>query len=231
MVVFIAMFALLIAVVGMVCMRDGTGANRAETSSHRLVEKQLYFDTGKLFYTGQVRPGKWGTIHYAGSWIPHGKGKMYYFEGGLYYVGDVKSGWRDGKGNSYSADGRLEYSGYWKNDSPYVPGFASGRHVIYFADGKTKYYEGEWKNGVREGRGSTYYYDGGKEHDGSYLDGRRDGEGTYYNRDGSVCYQGMFKSGVPYGYGTVTDKKGSKSLEEQYKVDYLDFMKSLFQKI
>lgn len=204
---------------------------KAKSPEYKLEYKKLYYDTGKLYYEGEARPGKWGTIHYAGDWIPYGKGKIYYFEGDLYYDGEIKDGWRSGAGKSYAMDGTLDYIGEWKNDSPMVTQFNSGTYTLYYADGKSKFYEGQWKNGVREGQGVTYYRNGVIEHEGGYRAGMRDGEGKYYNRDGTICYVGSFKEGVPCGSGKIYDNNKWNPLEQKYQIDYKALAKELINKI
>ncbi len=56
-------------------------------------------------------------------------------------------------------------------------------------------YEGEWRNGKREGRGVEYYSDGEKKYVGNFLNGKFHGNGTYFFKNGDK-YVGKFKNGL-----------------------------------
>lgn len=62
-------------------------------------------------------------------------------------------------------------------------------------------YEGEWRNGKREGRGVEYYPDGEKKYVGNFQSGRYNSYGTYYFKNGDK-YVGKFKNGM------MNDDKG-----------------------
>ena len=56
-------------------------------------------------------------------------------------------------------------------------------------------YEGEWRNGKREGRGVEYYADGEKKYVGNFLGGKYNGNGTYFYKNGDK-YVGKYKNGM-----------------------------------
>ncbi len=56
-------------------------------------------------------------------------------------------------------------------------------------------YEGEWKDGKREGRGVEYYSDGEKKYVGNFLGGKYSGNGTYFYKNGDK-YVGKYKNGM-----------------------------------
>ena len=62
-------------------------------------------------------------------------------------------------------------------------------------------YEGDFVNGVKEGRG---YYRGinGVKYKGDYKNGMKEGLGEIYNSDDTLSYKGEFKNGLPHGKGT-----------------------------
>ncbi len=63
-------------------------------------------------------------------------------------------------------------------------------------------YEGEWKNGKREGRGVEYYKNGEKKYLGAFKNSKYEGNGTFYYENGDK-YVGRFKNGMmndPKGY-------------------------------
>ena len=45
-------------------------------------------------------------------------------------------------------------------------------------------FEGEYLNGIRNGKGKDYYKNGKLEFEGEYLNGKRNGSGKEYNDDG-----------------------------------------------
>ena len=64
--------------------------------------KIYYID--KLSYEGEMKEN-----------LPHGKGKLYYFETGkLKYEGEFKDGLYDGRGTEYTEDGKISYEGQWQ---------------------------------------------------------------------------------------------------------------------
>ena len=48
---------------------------------------------------------------------------------------------------------------------------------MYWNDGDR--YEGEWRNGKKEGKG-IYYYNNGDRYEGEFKNNKRDGAGIYY---------------------------------------------------
>lgn len=56
-------------------------------------------------------------------------------------------------------------------------------------------YEGEWRDGKREGRGVEYYSDGEKKYVGNFLGGKYSGNGTYFYKNGDK-YVGKYKNGM-----------------------------------
>lgn len=62
-------------------------------------------------------------------------------------------------------------------------------------------YEGEWRNGKRDGRGVEFYPDGEKKYVGNFKIGKYEGNGTYFYKNGDK-YVGKFKNGF------MNDDKG-----------------------
>jgi hypothetical protein len=106
-------------------------------------------------------------------------------------------------------------------------------------------YDGEWKNGKRDGQGTLTYTDGSKytgewknnrmhgqgikiyaadqhieEYAGDWKNGNKDGKGTAIYAGGSQ-YEGEWQNGQIYGHGTVTTPNGIKIIGER-KNDVLD---------
>lgn len=62
-------------------------------------------------------------------------------------------------------------------------------------------YEGEWRNGKRDGRGVEFYTDGEKKYVGNYKNGKYEGNGTFFYKNGDK-YVGKYKNGF------MNDEKG-----------------------
>lgn len=62
-------------------------------------------------------------------------------------------------------------------------------------------YAGDYKDGMKEGRG-TYYYDDGH-YEGEWSQDERSGEGTVYDKEGGVRYRGQWSHDRWNGAGTV----------------------------
>ena len=82
----------------------------------------------------------------------------------------------------------------------------SGRRIYTWADGDR--YDGEWRDGYKEGQG-TYTWADGESYSGVWRSDMFDGQGTYTWITGSA-YQGEWKAGVKEGQGTYTWANGDK---------------------
>lgn len=69
-------------------------------------------------------------------------------------------------------------------------------------------FEGEIKNGIREGFG-TYYYHNGDKYEGMWLKGKKHGMGTLYYKEGNL-FVGQWKNSEKEGNGTLYLKNGEK---------------------
>ena len=73
-------------------------------------------------------------------------------------------------------------------------------------------YEGDYKNGIRNGNGTFYYPDGSK-YEGEFVNGLREGKGVFSWNDGTY-WDGTFKNNEMDGTGNFFDG------EEAYEVTY-----------
>lgn len=62
-------------------------------------------------------------------------------------------------------------------------------------------YEGEWRNGKRDGRGVEFYADGEKKYVGNFKNGKYEGNGSFFYKNGDK-YVGKYKN------GSMNDDKG-----------------------
>lgn len=75
-----------------------------------------------------------------------------------------------------------------------------------FPNGDT--YEGDYKNGIREGKGRYTFVAGGW-YKGDWANGVKHGEGTFRYPDKSK-YIGEWKEGLKHGHGTYTYPNGDR---------------------
>ncbi len=113
----------------------------------------------------------------------------------------------------------------------------NGKGVMTLDDGA---YDGEFKNGKREGRG-IYTWDNGDKYDGEWKNGERSGRGVFTWSDGDKYageyknnfkdglgvfrwsnvnkYDGEGTNGTRHGEGVLKDKKGELLYEGQWVDD------------
>ena len=56
-------------------------------------------------------------------------------------------------------------------------------------------FEGEYLNGLRNGKGKEYYYNGKLKYEGNYLNGQINGKGKEYNDNGKLVFEGEYLKG------------------------------------
>ena len=146
------------------------------------------------------------------------------FPDGKKFHGNFINGMREGKGVLVDKEGKMEYSGYWKNDkregrglytdnkgTTYNGDFRNdvfnGRGVLKSREPRCEY-DGDWINGKREGKGVMKFsnYD---MYEGDWKDNRRNGHGSYIWSSGTI-YEGGWKDDKPDGKGTLTFCTGDK---------------------
>lgn len=89
-------------------------------------------------------------------------------------------------------------------EGEYRDGVINGRGVYTFASGNR--YDGEWRDGKRTGRG-IFTWTNGNRFEGEWLDGKRSGRGVY-TFDGKR-YEGGYRNDRPNGSGTYTSGDGA----------------------
>ena len=128
--------------------------------------------------------------------------KIKYFNNKEYYVGHLKKG----KVTIYYSNGKIKYEGDCLDDN------FEGKGTYYYENGNR--YEGEWKKGLKHGKGILYYdhETQKKKYDGYFIKGKFEGKGNYYWNDGSY-YKGNFVNGLKHGYGAYYKKDGTLKYE------------------
>lgn len=90
----------------------------------------------------------------------------------------------------------------------------------YFSDGVTVKWDGKCTNGKADGFGKLLKYKNGEyesTYEGEYKNGIREGKGKFSHQDGTIT-SGTFINGQLIGYGTRTDDDGNK-----YEGEFLNY--------
>jgi len=132
----------------------------------------------------------------------HGRGR-YEFRGEI-YNGEWKWDQRHGEGELKCSDGST-IKGSFQNGKPH------GMATVVDKNG-AQIYEGEFKDGKRDGLGRQNF-DSGDMYTGGWKNGRLHDRGVYYFSNGDRL-NGMWKEGVYDGVGIFFYADGSKSRRE-----------------
>lgn len=159
---------------------------------------KLYHPNGKLKYEGQLLNGKM-----------HGKGKLYSEQEELLFDTEFVNGKMKGIGTKYLNDGH-------KVVGEIEDGFGHGQTKYILANGLV-WYEGEERNGLKDGYGKEYsYIDGALEYEGEWEGNERNGFGKLYHNNGNIQYEGYFKDGKYHGHGKIYNRDGTLDYEGEY---------------
>ena len=124
-----------------------------------------------------------------------------------FYLGEAAYGIRFGRGAFHFGKEGTTYVGYWDKGLQFVKGKV-------FDENNKLLFEGEYKNGLKEGKG-VYNYPDGDKFDGTFVNGLREGPGVFTWSDG-MRWEGPFQNDNLNGEGTFFDGK------ESYKATYKD---------
>ena len=136
-------------------------------------EKEYY---GKLKYEGEYLNGK-----------RNGEGKEYYIDGQLKFEG------------KYLADKKWDGKGYYKNNEIIYELKEGKGYIKEYKDNYEIDYECEMINGEKNGN-SKEYISGRLFFEGEYKNGIRNGKGREYDKDGEIKFEGDFVNGECKGY-------------------------------
>ena len=67
-------------------------------------------------------------------------------------------------------------------------------------------YEGQFKKGLKDGKGE-FTFKNGLKYVGDYANGIREGKGTIYAKNGTIAYSGEMRKGLPNGRGFTMNKE------------------------
>ena len=138
------------------------------------------------------------NAHYEGEKIDDkrsGKGKMSY-SNGSFYEGYWRNDFKDGDGVYYNSSGHEIYRGIWKNNQYNEKGRLYNQNIKDLKeefnyldfdniDDFWIFYEGDFKDGVKEGIGSLLLSNGEKI-EGIWKENRLNGRARFYKSNGGV---------------------------------------------
>jgi len=104
--------------------------------------------------------------------------------------------------------GRMCYDGDWKNKA------AHGYGSMKWQNGDR--YEGDWVDGVRQGKGKYVSKSSGGVYDGEYRNDKKDGSGKYVWSNGD-WYEGEWKQGLRHGQGVYVWKDKNEKYDGEWK--------------
>ena len=134
----------------------------------------------------------------------NGIGKEYDSRGDLLFEGQYLNGKRNGIGKVYYSDGKLLYEGeFLKGKKWNIKEYDKNGNIINeLINGKgymneynindIKIFEGEYINGLKNGKGKEYYNNGILFFEGEYLNGLRNGKGKEYYNNGKIYSDGEY---------------------------------------
>ena len=156
---------------------------------------------------GYVRDYYHGFLIFEGEYLngeKNGKGKEFDIIGNLIFDGEYLNGKRNGKGKEYEHfylvfDGNYKYGRRWngklytKNDQ-IVYELINGKGLFLESVSTLEYFEGYYKNGLRNGIGKIYGKTRGNLlYEGEYSHGMKNGKGKEYNDNGGLIFEGIYK--------------------------------------
>lgn len=135
-----------------------------------------------IVYPGQIKS------------LPYYKAEQLSLKPCVHYEGDLKNGEANGKGKMYYDYYRNTLK---KNELLQNPSLTKDSFERIGDKGAYGhlYYEGEFKNGKRTGKGKQYYFNGSLQYEGEFKDSKYHGKGTLYDEDGTIRHKGKFKDG------------------------------------
>ena len=119
----------------------------------------------------------------------------------------------------YAGKGTAYYPNQDIYEGDFQDGIREGRGKYFYASNGDKY-DGEWKQNFKHGIGKMLY-NGKGEYNGYWENGRRHGEGVFSYPNGDV-YSGWWKFGEKEGTGTYTFKATGMKLFGQWKMSKIE---------
>lgn len=109
-------------------------------------------------------------------------------------------------------DGTPRIVSYYSDDSPEAELL---KETVFFPSGN-KHMEGTYKDGLRDGKWTSWYEDGAVWSEGYFKEDLGHGVRTTYYPNGKVRYQGMMEMGERKGVWKFFDEEGALVQEVNY---------------
>ena len=167
----------------------------------RYKDWKFFFKDEQVEQTGRyVKGGK-----------PHGVWKWYYDDGSLLREEEFRNGKEDGEIVEYDRNGEILLKGY------YVDGMRDGEWYIVSGD---YLMEGKYMDDRRYGEWKHYFIENDElAFEGDFLDGLPDGRHKYYHPNGKRRLIGHYEGGQKHGDWSRFDKEGQLILTIEYEAD------------
>lgn len=164
-----------------------------------------------LVYTGELNSeGKY-----------HGKGKLFFHNNVIMYIGHFVDGKKEGQGTEYYCSNMIKYNGTFVNDL-----YSGKKCSLYDVEGRL-IYRGDFKNGKRHGQGEEFApqrttnwktkYTGDWQNDMYHGVGKLRLDNKYW-----WTYEGSFRNGKYHGHGKMEQEIVNNG-EGNYKVKIYKF--------
>ena len=169
-----------------------------------------YDYSGKIIYQltngeGYIKEyNDYKSLEFEGEFVNgerNGKGKEYSstISNVVEFEGEYLNGKRNGEGKEYNYKSELIFKGEYKdgkrwNGVGFIPGNKNIAYELKNGKGYVKelYYEGEYVNGERNGKGQIFSQGKILTWEVEYVNGKKNGRGKIFYRDGTVRFDGLF---------------------------------------
>ena len=165
----------------------------------------------KLYFEGNYKNGK-----------KNGKGIVYKYNKRIKFEGEFFNDLKEGSGKEYYLNGKIKFEGEYKKDKKwngkgydingnidYIISEGKGIIKLYKYSTNSLTFEGEYKNGEKNGKGKEYNYHGQLVFGGKYLNGKRHGQGKeYLAKINKISFEGEYKEGKKWN-GKGYDNQGN----------------------
>jgi hypothetical protein len=154
-----------------------------------------------------------GHISYQGGYANdsyNGEGILFHSNSIKKYEGTFLNGKKNGNGILYNNIGMEIKNGVWENDK-----FIDGIFTDYHISGQISYQGTKNTKLQYHGHGTQYTLNGLIVYEGEYKNGKKNGHGTFYN-NGILHYIGNFKNDMVHGSGILFFQTSSPYYEGKF---------------
>ena len=115
-------------------------------------------------------------------------------------IGEDGQPFADKSSENYTGKAQVQYPNGDQYDGDFKNGIREGEGTMTYGETGNKY-EGQWKNNLKDGIGKMTFGTEG-EYTGHFTKGKRCGEGVYKYLKTKDLYSGSWKNGLKHGKGT-----------------------------